>query len=418
MKKYTHLVILFFCVYSTYSQSGSLSPYSFFGVGENTFKGTIENRSMGALSIYSDSVHLNLTNPAAYSELKLVNYSVGVDYNSSNLNSQDSNEKTSTANINYLAVAIPTRPLVFGFGIIPKSSVGYLLQSTDESVNPKQVNRYQGNGGVNIAFLTFGFKVLKKIRLGISGNYEFGSLEHSNSRFLDGIELYTRVQSNSSLSGVNFVYSTLFREKISKNLTLHASYIAKPKSTLTSKNTQILSTLKPDGSFGGDTQDIDLAALNLDETSITIPASRTFGFGIGKETKWFAGIDYTTTDGGGLENKLLNIKNVSYEKGSKLSVGGFYIPNYDSFTSYFSRIVYRLGVRAEKTGLIIQNQPIDEFGINFGLGLPFLGFQNINLGFELGKRGTKNAGLIEENFYSIRLGLTLNDRWFVKNKYN
>ena len=44
--------------------------------------------------------------------------------------------------------------------------------------------------------------------------------------------------------------------------------------------------------------------------------------------------------------------------------------------------------------------------------------QNINFGFEVGKRGTTNAGLIKEKFFSVRLGLTLNDRWFVKNKYN
>ena len=142
---------------------------------------------MGGLNIYSDSVHLNLTNPAAFSELKYVNYSVGVDYNNFNLISDNSNEKATTANMNYLAVAIPTKKLAFGFGIMPKSSVGYLLQSTDNSTDPKQVNRYEGNGGVNTAFLTFGFKIFKKLRLGLSANYEFGNLEHSNSRYLDEI---------------------------------------------------------------------------------------------------------------------------------------------------------------------------------------------------------------------------------------
>ena len=206
MKKYIQAIFLIFTTSIVFSQSGSLSPYSFYGIGENTFKGTIENRSMGGLNVYSDSIHLNLTNPAAYSEIELVNYSVGVDYNSSRLSSENSNENTSTANVNYLAVTVPTNHLVFGFGIIPKSSVGYLLQSTDESKSPKQIDRYEGNGGVNTAFLTFGFKAFKKIRLGISANYEFGTLEHSNSRILEGIELYTKVESNSSLSGVNFVY--------------------------------------------------------------------------------------------------------------------------------------------------------------------------------------------------------------------
>ena len=52
----------------------------------------------------------------------------------------------------------------FGFGIIPKSSVGYLLESSDDSKTPKEVDRYEGDGGVNTAFLTFGFKIFKKNR--------------------------------------------------------------------------------------------------------------------------------------------------------------------------------------------------------------------------------------------------------------
>ena len=220
MKKIFLSIFLIFIALQAFSQSGSLSPYSFYGVGENTFKGSMENRSMGGLSVYSDSISLNLLNPAAYSELELVNYSVGVDYSNINLKTDNSNENATTASINYLSVAVPTKHLVFGFGIIPKSSVGYLLESSDDSKTPKEVDRYEGDGGVNTAFLTFGFKIFKKIRLGLSANYDFGSLEHSNSRFLEGVELYTRVQSNSSLSGVSFDYSLLFREKVSKNLTV------------------------------------------------------------------------------------------------------------------------------------------------------------------------------------------------------
>ena len=93
MNKYLNTLLLIFSTSILFSQSGSLSPYSFFGVGDNTFKGTNENRSKGGLSVYSDSIHLNLTNPAAFSELKYVNYSVGVDYNNFKLKTDNSNEK-------------------------------------------------------------------------------------------------------------------------------------------------------------------------------------------------------------------------------------------------------------------------------------------------------------------------------------
>ena len=41
-----------------------------------------------------------------------------------------------------------------------------------------------------------------------------------------------------------------------------------------------------------------------------------------------------------------------------------------------------------------------------------------NLGFEIGQRGTNKASLIKENFFSIRIGVSLNDLWFVRSMYN
>lgn len=59
------------------AQQRTSSPYSFFGLGQQTFKGTIENRSMGGIRTYSDSIHVNLRNPASYGNLRLTTYTVG-----------------------------------------------------------------------------------------------------------------------------------------------------------------------------------------------------------------------------------------------------------------------------------------------------------------------------------------------------
>lgn len=96
---------------------------------------------------------------------------------------------------------------------------------------------------------------------------------------------------------------------------------------------------------------------------------------------------------------------------------GFYLPKYNSFSSYFSRVVYRAGMRFENTGMVINGETINDFGISFGIGLPIGGFSNANIGFDLGKRGTTNSGLVQENYFNVRVGLSLNDRWFVKSKY-
>ena len=55
--------------------------------------------------------------------------------------------------------------------------------------------------------------------------------------------------------------------------------------------------------------------------------------------------------------------------------------------------------------------------MSFGVSLPIgLRLSNVNLGFELGKRGTTDNNLIKENYYNFRLSLSLNDKWFRKQK--
>ena len=83
------------------------------------------------------------------------------------------------------------------------------------------------------------------------------------------------------------------------------------------------------------------------------------------------------------------------------------------------RVVYRAGARFGDSGLNINGEDIDEFGISFGVGLPAGRLlTNANLGVEFGRRGTTSAGLVEENFFSVFLSLSLNDRWFQQRKFN
>ena len=58
-------------------------------------------------------------------------------------------------------------------------------------------------------------------------------------------------------------------------------------------------------------------------------------------------------------------------------------------------------------------------GITLGIGMPITGsFSNINFGFEIGKKGTTTSGLVQENYANLSVGMSLNDKWFVKRKFN
>jgi long-subunit fatty acid transport protein len=53
-----------------------LPPYSFYGIGDVRFKGTVENRSMAGVAVEQDSIHMNLENPASFANLKLTTFAI------------------------------------------------------------------------------------------------------------------------------------------------------------------------------------------------------------------------------------------------------------------------------------------------------------------------------------------------------
>jgi hypothetical protein len=106
---------------------------------------------------------------------------------------------------------------------------------------------------------------------------------------------------------------------------------------------------------------------------------------------------------------------VEFIDANRYRIGGFFIPNYNSISSYWHRVVYRAGARYEENGINVSGEDINEFGISFGVGLPVGRFySNLNLGFEIGSRGTTNNGLVKENFFNTFISLSLNDKWFEK----
>ena len=140
MNKISLLFIILFIQFG-FAQKSSYSPYSYFGVGETNFSATAENKMMGGNTSYYDSVSVNLNVPASLSKLRFVNYSVGINLKNNRYSVGENNAKSTTASLNYLSVSIPTKLLGFNFGLKPNTSVGYLLESVDESTDPISTNR-------------------------------------------------------------------------------------------------------------------------------------------------------------------------------------------------------------------------------------------------------------------------------------
>ena len=417
--KYIYLIILLAGSPFIFAQSNTSSPYSVGGLGEIAFKGNAINRHMGGLDIVLDSLHANINNPASFGDLKLVTYSLGLNYKSTKLSSSASNESVTSASIDYLVVAIPTKKFTFGFGILPATSVGYRLQSaTDgEDIN-NVVNRNEGYGGLNQTFLSVGFKIFDFLNFGVSANYNFGKITNESSRQEQNIDFGTFFTKTSSLVGFNYRFATQLKIPLTSEVRLDAMAYYVPENSLTATNESVYFTRSVTTQDLGDFENVDLAARNLKETSISLGDQYSFGLGITKEKKWFVGGQYSQRNSADYVNNFISLDNISYANGSRLSFGGFYLPDYSSIKSYWKRIVYRAGMRFEDTGVLFNNQSLKETGISFGVSLPMVGYSNANIGVEFGKRGSQDNGLIQESYWNLIIGLSLNDIWFIKRKFN
>jgi hypothetical protein len=417
--KYIYLIIFLAGSPFIFAQSNTSSPYSIGGLGEIAFKGNAINRHMGGLDIVSDSLHANINNPASLGDLKLVTYSLGLNYKSTKLSSSASNESVTSASIDYLVVAIPTKKFTFGFGILPTTSVGYRLQSVidGEDIN-NVVNRNEGYGGLNQTFISIGFKVFEFLNFGVSANYNFGKITNESSRQEQNIDFGTFFTKTSSLVGFNYRFATQLKIPLTSKVRLDAMAYYVPENSLTATNESVYFTRSVTTQDLGDFENVDLAARNLKETSISLGDQYSFGLGITKEKKWFVGGQYYQRNSADYVDNFISLDNIMYANGSRLSFGGFYLPDYSSITSYWKRIVYRAGMRFEDTGVLFNNQPLKENGISFGVSLPMAGYSNANIGIEFGKRGSQDNGLIQESYWNLIVGLSLNDIWFIKRKFN
>ena len=402
-----------------FSQTGTTSPYSYTGLGEVNFRGTHVNRFMGGLEIYNDSIHANLSNPSSYAKLKLTNYTLGLNYRINNMFGANETKSIASAGLNYIGVAMPTKYFGFGFGIIPYTSVGYKLSYLDNANDNENIlNLFEGEGGINKTFLSVGFRPLKFWSLGVTLNYNFGKIRYETGRFQDQVTLGTVLENTSSISGLDLKLSTQLEIPIKGALELQAMLSYTPEANLISTNSRFYNTRSflATNNFGENVE-ISLIDFGLKRTDITIPDIISFGFGVGKERKWFAGVQYTMNAMQNFSHEFISLPNVGYENAYQFSLGGFYIPDYSSITSYWKRIVFRMGFRHELTGILINNFGLKETGVNFGFGLPLAGFSNTNIGFEYASR-VADSKTYKENFWSFRIGFSLNDKWFIKRKYN
>ncbi|HEX8378232.1 MAG TPA: hypothetical protein VF602_10450 [Pedobacter sp.] len=412
--------------FNALAQSTTSSPYSQFGLGYLNGSQLPQNKAMGGISAGlrkpSTYNNVNLSNPASYSAIRITTFDIGAYGGATTLTKGSVSERTFDASLNHLVFGIPvTKTSALSFGLVPYSSTGYNFTSGDvvDGQEVKYVN--SANGGISKAYLGYGFKLGKKFSVGANASYLFGKLTKSQAAEYNNVDFVnTRVQNSNSISGLTFDYGVQYETPLSGKVNLILGYSGSSNSTLRSSGEVLATRYYQDPSTGLAGLAIDTTSFQEnDETKIKLPMLHTVGFAIQRNNKWMVGADISL---GQWKNYREGGKNPGLQNSTGIAIGSQITPDITSVGNYLNLIDYRFGFRYDKTYINYNNQDIKQLAFTLGLGLPLQSnqstFYKINIGTELGQRGTLTNNLIRERFVNFYLSFTMNDQWFRKYKFD
>lgn len=404
------------------------SPYATYGIGDVKYDNTIETSSMGGIStafISDFTSNFNFANPANNANFELTSIKLEAT-NENNYFKTDYNNTKSTKHSTYLSnisLAFPLSPkLKMGLSYQPYSSKSYEIIHRDTlSTGEIRANRFKGSGTLNTAQIALGYKINDKFAVGARANYYFGNLYDLNELAYSNAELINGYETKNRIKNFNFTLGASYQNlntSTDKKLTIGA--------TTTFGNTSNMMTDYVNSTYyySDAAQTVKANESTIEEKNTNsrnlLPLQASLGVGYGEENKWFLSLqgDYKKGESIAYFGQSLDLQD-SY----RISAGGWYLPNYNNFRSYFSRIVYRYGAFYEKGSLQIAGQNINKFGVSAGVLLPFKNssitrMSGLELGLEVGKRGTLKNNLINQNYVNLKVGFNFADKWFRKTLYN
>jgi hypothetical protein len=426
-------------VYTSIAQPVTNSPYARYGVGNNVAGANVRSTGLGnmGVAIREDSIPfvVNFLNPASYTSLRFTSFDVGAYASVGTLSSASQQEQVNRFNLSYLTLGFPITKWWGGaFGIREYSSSKYSVTDMRQYANSDTSNgdiryKFQGDGGLNQVFIGIGMKPFKNLSVGINVSYLFGKLNQLQRVEFPSSGLFNvRTDNITNVGGIYLDYGLQYSARIAGRHALVAGVtFAHPMqvgaSTSRLSRTYLLST------FDADIFRDTILFTENSGSSIKMP----WKYGVGLTWKigdrWMFGAEfnqqlwsqYVNPQGGSdsLSDSWIVRGGVEFKPGGDALNRGF--------LGYFKRIQYRVGGFYGGSEYSIRDNQLSEYGMTIGFGLPMarrkagndLFVQSmINVSVEWGQRGTISNNLLLEDYWVFRLGFTLNDRWFIKRKYD
>lgn len=418
-------VFIFICLLLAVEASGQAarSPYTSFGIGEPYGNALINQQGMAGVGVSQPQFWcINNQNPAllVYNSIRTV-FQAGIIGERRTISGDTLSETSKGGNMNYLVTAFPIKPAKWttSVGLVPYTSVNYKLQYNDAIIGSSdQVSVIEeGSGGLTQLYWSNGVRLTKDFAVGLKASYIFSSIVNTyknqliNSsqpvNYLVAVEEKSYVRDFTFGTGISFSKDSLFSRQ---RYRLSVGAVYNFATDLSARKTDRLYRTNAIG----DTTDVSILPSST-RGSYYIPPSFTVGVSLSRGLKWSIGSEFSYQDWSTFKN--VNRQNGGLEKSWRIALGGEITPDQFASENYLKRLTYRAGLSVEQNPFLANSNPVKDVGINFGFSLP-AGWSSLDLAFKYGRRGNKSENILEEDYFKIYFGITFNDQWFIKRKFD
>lgn len=415
--------ILSFVAFQTAMAQGDQSSYSALGVGSLNWSGFAQNEAMGGLGIgYNTKYFYNDLNPAVLGTNYEAVFQLGTTLDYRNITNGSDSYSTVSGGFKEFAMSAP---LVYGkwnlgISLSPYTSVNYGFTQVQTGPEGGDTNiDVTGRGGIDQANLVTSFKI-GGLAIGLKGTYYFGVIKTEDKFTLTDINSSfptTKVSERRSFGKLAASVGLYYKLLVSSDERINIGAYYNPGFDLGQER---LVTFENE-TVNGTVTSTDTLVYNKNET-LHIPERMGFGISYEKFRSLAIGVDVQFQNWESYKN-LQGNPEPFYGSATRLAIGAEYIPNDDQPLKLINVTSFRFGLHYENTPFLINDEAVNDFGINFGVSVPlssFWGLSHLNFGTTIGQRGNiSTTGLVRENYVKLNLGFSLQDiTWFSKQRFN
>ncbi len=408
------------------------APYSRIGLGEyNPNVGGVRQAGMGGAGLAApNAINVNELNPALLCYVNRTTFEAGFNGQYKTVRNATAQGRSGSGTLGYLALAVPlSAKWGAAVGLKPLSAVEYesnILQAGDGTrlpIGDFALNQYKGTGGLSEAYFGQGLLLGKNLSLGATASYVFGTVDETNGTTIqqaNGITTDKAVDRiHTHYSDFSFRAGAHYRHALGSKLFANVAGVYSFAANLAARRTSTQERQDLNGALtAAPTQTSDVRGYSLR------PAQTQLGLSIDNNKNFSFNLDASQQQWSKFSS--FGVQDQPLRDTWRGAIGGEFTPDPGSVDHYFKRVSYRVGASLAQMPYYFGGQTLYDRNVTWGFAFPLpsssaLDATTFSLAFAYGRRGNtervaSGGSNVQESYIRGTLGVTLNNRWFIKRR--